>query len=414
MGQNDDKNKAGLQLPDIVEQPCGLYAGPEDFSSDYDADDYRDWVDQSNGDPLPAPLVVYLQDTVSSRYPAQAHALGHELRAQGALFDADRPLEQMILAGDMAVGWSEDQLYHLIATIQPSFLVNQASFNSWCACVGSIIPTDERLRLLRVLGFNHIRFTLTDLNRVAPLFDRLTTAIQQAKRFGFDKTILDVQQIPANQALVNVLHPLVTNAEPERIRLSPPSPEDTDKVDQALQTMGFRTIGLGWYLRDNDSWWQARENNRLYWTLLGFSELRNPDVIGIGAGALSSVGDSYSLNEYSPATYAAVLEQGGLPVARGVELEPADILRREIIAMILAEACIHVSRLEEKWGIQFDRFFAYENEQLQAFEQTRQVSRKPGHIDINTRGYLDLVEIQNIFKCQLSDQQSDCHAPAHS
>ena len=64
MGLSNDTDVVATPLPDVVEKPYGLYPALEAFSNEYDAEDYRDWVEQSNGDPLPAPLALYIQDTV--------------------------------------------------------------------------------------------------------------------------------------------------------------------------------------------------------------------------------------------------------------------------------------------------------------------------------------------------------------
>jgi oxygen-independent coproporphyrinogen-3 oxidase len=419
MGRYDDIIDSGIRVPVIVEQPCGLYVELEAFSSDYGAHDYRNWVEQSNGDPVPAPIVLYLRDGLADGFCEdeqsvdqldQARAIEQELRAQGALFDADRPLEQLIVAGSIAADWSENQLYRLVSAIQASFLVNRDSLNSWCACVGGTIPTEERLRLLRVLGFNHLRFTLEESVQAVLPVESLATAIQNAKQLGFDRTILDVRQMPANDSLLSTLEFLAHKAKPDRIRMPHPGKEGSDAFDRTLLTMGFRNFGLDWYLREDDGWWQARQSGSLYWTLLGYSELRNPDVIGVGPGALSSVGDCYSLNEASASAYVAMVERGELPVVRGAELEAADLLRREIIAMILTASCISVSWLEEKWGIQFSHYFARENELLHRLERDKRVVRKNDCIDIDARGYRELVEICNIFNSQ-SDRRP--HTAAH-
>ena len=148
MEYSEDRISGRISAPEVVERPCGLYPALHTFSRDYGADDYRDWVEQSNGDPVPAPLAVYVQNEasgapvssgVSRAHLNESRVIEHELRLQGRLFDADRPLRQLILAGSIANQWSEDQLYRLVSTIQSSFFVNPDSFNSCCAyCTASL------------------------------------------------------------------------------------------------------------------------------------------------------------------------------------------------------------------------------------------------------------------------------------
>jgi oxygen-independent coproporphyrinogen-3 oxidase len=409
MGYSDNTEKGGVRVPDVVEQPCGLYPGIEGFSPDYDAADYCDWVDQSNGDPLPAPLVLYVQNTVPgesapSAGAAVAHAIEQELRLQGALFDDDRPLKQLICAGSIASGWSDDRLYQLVSVIQSSFYINNDSLTNWCACSSGVIPSMERLRLLRVLGFNHLRLMPETSAQQSLPVDQLAAALGQAKQLGFRTTILDLRRLPIGEAaLEQAMAALLTNVQPDRVRTALPDGNDHAPIDLLLATSGYQDIGLGWYLRTGDSWWHARNSGRLYWTMLGYGELQSPDVVGIGPGALSAVSSFYGVNEASLKAYAAKLDEGVLPIVQGAALEDADVLRREILAMILASSCIRVSAIENKWGINFEQFFTCESELLHAFEQNHWLRWKADGIEIRTRAYRELIEICKVFDGRASN-----------
>lgn len=402
MGHSSDTQQIGARIPDVVEQPCGLYPGVEAFSPDYDAADYLDWVDQSNGDPLPAPLVLYVQNETSAGATSpggdMASAISQELRLQGALFDDDRPLKQLICAGSIATGWSDDQLYKLVADIRSSFYIHHDSLINWCACAGGSVPSMERLRLLRVLGFNHLRLMPETPARETLPVEPLVAALQRARQLGFRTTILDTRRLHADRvALQQALTVLLTEAQPDRIRLVDGTPGSAQDAEAFMASFGYQDIGLGWYLRSGDSWWRAKNSDRLHWTLLGFCELQNPDIIGAGPGTLSAVCDFYGLNESSPQAYTAKLAQGTLPVVQGVVLEDADVLRREIIAMILAPSCIRVTAIENKWGIRFDQFFRCESELLRAFEQNNWVRWQSDCIEIRTRAHRELIEICRVF-----------------
>jgi oxygen-independent coproporphyrinogen III oxidase len=401
MGISEDTEKGGIRVPDVVEQPCGLYPGVETFSPDYDAADYCDWIDQGNGDPLPAPLVLYVQNEASDSATSSAtvaHAIEQELRLTGALFDDDRPLKQLICTGAVATDWSDDQLYQLVAVVQASFYINHDSLNNWCACSRAVVPSMERLRLLRVLGFNHLRLVPETSGEGTLPVESLAAALRRAKQLGFDTTILDLFRLRIEPAaLQQALTALLPDVQPDRIRVAVPAAGSGESAAPFMASFGYRDMGLGWYLRSGDSWWRARESDRLYWTMLGYGELYNPDVIGVGPGALSSVCDFYGINETSPQAYAAMLDQGTLPIVRGVVLEDADVLRREIIAMIMASSCISISAIENKWGIGFGQFFSSECELLRAFEQNHWLRWEDDRIDIRTRGHRELIEICRVF-----------------
>jgi oxygen-independent coproporphyrinogen-3 oxidase len=403
MDGSSENEKVEFGVPGIVEEPCGLYPRIETFSSDYGTDDYCDWIEQSNGDPLPAPLVLYLQNEASSKTAsvsdaAMAHAIEQELHLQGSLFDADRPLKQLICTGSIATDWNDDQLYRLVSVIQSSFYINPDSLSNWCACARGVLPSMQRLRLLRVLGFNHLRLVPESSAREALPVDVLADVLGEAKRLGFRTTILDLRKLTVEPvALQQALVALLADVKPDRIHTAPPPEGDGGAVDTFMASHGYQDIGLGWYLRTGDSWWLAANSDSLYWTMLGYGELHSPDIIGVGPGALSAVCDFYSINESGLPTYAASLDEGILPVARGIVLEDADVLRREIIAMVLASSCIRVSAIEDKWGIRFEQFFGCESELLRAFERNRWVRWQGERIEIRTRDYRALSEICRVF-----------------
>lgn len=414
MGYSEDTISGRTGAPEVVEQPCGLYPALHTFSHDYGADDYRDWVEQSNGDPVPAPLVVYVQNEasngplpsgVSPAHLNESRVIEHELRLQGGLFDADRPLRQLILTGSIADRWSEDQLYRLVSAIESSFFVNRDSFNSWCACVGDALPSPQRLRLLRALGFNHIRYTPGVRPGEVSDFARLGEAVQHAQQLGFSKTVVDLRHLRKYQPdTAQTVEALLSDVRPDRIRVFLSEGEDRSAFDAQMMAFGYRNFGMDWYLRDADSWWRARAGDSLYWTLLGYSELKHPDVIGVGPGAMSAVCEFYGINAASLPAYSACLDDGVLPVVQGTELEDGDVLRREIIAMMLASFCIRVPAIENKWGIRFEHFFARETALLDAFEGNNWICRQDGKIEILSRGCRELAQICRVFGGRAGDR----------
>jgi oxygen-independent coproporphyrinogen-3 oxidase len=171
-----------------------------------------------------------------------------------------------------------------------------------------------------------------------------------------------------------------------------------------MMAFGYRNIGMDWYLRDADSWWRSRASDSLNWTLLGYSELKHPDVIGVGPGAMSAVCEFYGINAAQLPGYSACLDDGVLPVVQGTELEDGDVLRREIIAMMLASFCIRVPAIENKWGIRFEHFFARETAALGAFERNNWICRRDDKIEILPRGCRELAQICGVFDGRAGDR----------
>ena len=138
----------------------------------------------------------------------------------------------------------------------------------------------------------------------------------------------------------------------------------------------------------------------------------SPDLIGVGPGAISSIGEFYGRNESDWQLYQSLLNDGQLPIVCGIELEADDVLRREIMIMILTASSIRTTAIENKWGIRFRQFFASETEQLRALEQKNWLDWQQDRIRIRARGYRELTQICRIFdrraRAQLSATTLSC------
>jgi len=417
-----DTDQSTVPVPEVLEQAYGLYPGAEFFSVEYGPGDYREWVEQSNGDPVPAPLAVYIQDCCRDRSPPvrgkhisssrKPAALEQELRLQGALFDSDRCVQQLICAGGIATEWTDDQLYRLVSVLEDSFTTSQDGLVNWCACVGHALPSDARLRLLRVLGFSNIRLRIRDPREPAtsasqsPLQAELETLAASMRQLGMRQIIVELG-ISGRDASPSPhwLQHFVQTVEPDRIRLTgadaAPGREllasQRDTCVQTLAELGYQHIGLDWFVHNSDPWWQARLALRLNWSVLGFTDMPRPDVVGIGPGSVSSIGDSYAQNATDWDEYQQLLNRGDIPTVRGLELESDDILRREIMVAMLTASRIDITPIENKWGIEFRQFFGEELGYLKRFEKTGWVSIRAQVIVVHARGRQELAELCRIF-----------------
>jgi oxygen-independent coproporphyrinogen-3 oxidase len=406
-----------VQVPEAVELVYGLYPGVEFFSGEYGVEDYCEWVEHSNGDPVPAPLAVYIQDTgrdgsppvrgrdiSSSRGPAAIEA---ELQAQGALFDADRSVQQLICSGGIVSEWTDDQLYQLVSVLQSAFTTHQNGLANWCACTGHAAPSGSRLRLLRVLGFSGVRLSFVDQGESRDRkLDDVEALVAKARDLGMRQVAIDLHLGHRNTPLsAGWLEGFMRRVAPDRLRLmnvaGSPGRETVaalrDACLQVLAEMGYQHIGLDWFVRTGDPWWQSRLAGRLHWSLLGFTDMPRPDVIGIGPGAVSSIGDAYAQNEAGWDEYQQLLNRGMIPLACGLELESDDVLRREIMVSMLTASRIDVSPIEDKWGIEFNQFFAEELGMLKPYEKAGWVSLKPQSILVHARGRSELAALCRTF-----------------
>lgn len=423
MGLSSDTTCSVHPAPGVIEKSYGLYPGLASFSPDYDGGDYRDWVEQSNGDPVPAPLALYIQEfsgadesrlrVADDSASLRLAMISRELGIQGALFDSDRPLQQLVLSGSIVTQWTDDQLNQLMAVVQGSFPIHQSGIPNSCACIGTVMPDAGRLSLLHTLGFNNIRFSLANCAELGRVLDELGQSVDCARQSGFRQIMLD---LPCSETLADTAPRKMQNwlaeVRPDRIRYIEKSDDPGQSCVQILSELGYRNIGLDWYVPANDPFVQAQAAGLLHWSPLGFTDMPSPDVVGIGPGTISSIGEFYGRNESDWPLYQSLLSDGQLPVVCGIELESDDVLRREIMIMILATSCIRVVAIEKKWGIRFRQFFASETEQLRVFEQKNWLDWQHDSIRIRVRGHRELTELCRVFdrraRAQLAPSTLSC------
>ena len=418
MGLSIPAEYGDSDLPELLEPLCGLYPGLKAFSPDYGPADYREWVTTSNGDPVPASLMLVLQDTVRDRpapgLPARAvHTLAgypavvREIALQGALFDRDRPLEGLICAPGIAAGWSREALYELAGAVQEYFAPAPRACSRWCACLGDRYPPMERLQLLRVLGFNRVRFR-ADLAKAGPdkparRLDKAALLLVQLRELGFSSRVLDLS-LPARPGGV-LLRQLESCFEQNRVEcLRLRLGDDTgDSAVAALRNrilpgLGYRHIGLDWFVTSAEP--TLGGDRTLYWSALGYTDIEALDMIGIGPGAVSVLEDAAARNTPDPETYQRLVAGDEIPVTSGVELEADDSLRRSVMAGLLVQERFDIAQLEERWGILFSRYFETEMEALRSLERAGKLMLEADAIKILARDRASLLALCRVFDRQ--------------
>ena len=105
------------------------------FTADYDDEDYRRWVKDSNEDPIPSPLSLYLHipfcDTIcyycgcskvitkdKTKAAPYIKLLKQEIKLQGALFAKDRKVTQIHWGGGTPTFLSDEEIKEIIDCIR--------------------------------------------------------------------------------------------------------------------------------------------------------------------------------------------------------------------------------------------------------------------------------------------------------
>jgi oxygen-independent coproporphyrinogen-3 oxidase len=227
----------------------------------------------------------------------------------------------------------------------------------------------EEVLGLRRLGFNRVSFGIQDadpevqkaVNRVVPA-DQLRRVMGWLREADFTSVNVDLicglpRQTPgrfdATLELVRELAPdrisLFSFAYlPEQLPLQRriaaadlPSQRQRlamlEKAHRQLCGHGYDAIGMDHYARSGDSLAIAAREGRLHRNFQGYTTGGELDLLGVGPTAISQFPSLFSQNQRDWQAWAAELEQGGLPVERGLVVRDAEVLERR--ALIQAVMC---------------------------------------------------------------------------
>jgi oxygen-independent coproporphyrinogen-3 oxidase len=165
---------------------------------------------------------------------------------------------------------------------------------------------------------------------------------------------------------------------------------------QSLSAAGYVYIGMDHFALPDDDLSQAQARGGLHRNFMGYTTHADSDLIGLGVSAISHIGDSFSQNPRDLPSWQIALDEGRLPVFRGMRLSEDDQLRADLIQQLMCQGEIPVAALERRYAITFDTYFADALERLQPLAEDRLVRIAPDRITVTPRGRLLL---RNIAMC---------------
>jgi oxygen-independent coproporphyrinogen-3 oxidase len=301
---------------------------------------------------------------------------------------------QLHLGGGTPTFLSDVQLRELMAMLRRSF--NLAPGGEFSIEVDPRTVDATRLRTLSELGFNRLSFGVQDfdpavqkaVHRVQPA-EQVFGLVEASRHLGFDSVNVDLiyglpQQTP--ESFDRTLEQ-VTRLRPDRIALyayahlperfkpqrriaSAELPSAGAKVAMlsralaAFQAAGYVYVGMDHFALPNDALAVAKRQGRLHRNFQGYSTQPDCDLIALGVSAIGRVGATYSQNAKTLDEYYDHLDQGRLPVERGLALTRDDLVRRAVIMALMCQGQVQFESIELAWLIDFRSYFAAELEVL--------------------------------------------------
>ena len=103
---------------------------------------------------------------------------------------------------------------------------------------------------------------------------------------------------------------------------------------------GYRRVGLDHFARAGDPMARALDDGSLRRNFQGYTVDPAPVLLGFGASAIGSLAEGYVQNLVPIKGYADAVAAGRLPVARGVEVDDEDRLRRDVVERLMCDSAI--------------------------------------------------------------------------
>lgn len=293
---------------------------------------------------------------------------------------------------------------------------------------------EHGLALLKGLGFNRLSLGIQDfdtqvqksINRIQS-FAAIENLVSQIRSFEFPSINFDLIYGLPNQSVETMERCLdqVISLKPDRIACynyahmpdrfpaqraieTSALPTGQQKLElfeligRKLTSEGYKHIGLDHFSLEGDELYRASQQQKLIRNFQGYSLNLAQDLVGLGASAISEIGDCYSQNEGSVEDYLARLAEDHVPVRRGLRLTKADLIRKYIIQSICCKLIIVPTDIESRFDISFPKEFASQLESLKQFEADGLVTWQDGVLMVSNQGRLVLRNLCMLFDQYLS------------
>ena len=189
-------------------------------------------------------------------------------------------------------------------------------------------------------------------------------------------------------------------------------PAAADKIEMlsiAISTFlsaGYVYVGMDHFALPTDPLAIAKRQGRLHRNFQGYSTQPDCDLIALGVSSIGRVGSTYSQNAKTLDEYYDHINQGKLPVVRGLALTSDDLVRRAVIMALMCQGELQFEAVELAYMIDFKQYFAAELVSLKALEKEGLVIVDDASIKVTSRGWFFVRGIAMLFDRHLQTDQN--------
>jgi oxygen-independent coproporphyrinogen-3 oxidase len=343
--------------------------------------------------------------------------LAREMRLTAAKMDRSRPVTQIHLGGGTPTFFPPDELRRLGALIRELFTISPE-----CEFSVEVDPrrlTPEHVQALAEIGARRASLGVQDTNpRVQIAVHRLQpqsqniAAVEWLRAAGFTSINVDlIHGLPLQtpSSFARTIDDVLT-LKPDRLsvfsyahvpwikpaqkifddRQQLPTPEErlamAATAREMLTAAGYVDIGLDHFARPDDELAVALSAGTLHRNFQGYSTQAGASLYAFGISAISSTPDSYRQNYKTLEEWRAALDEGRLPIERGLRLTAEDARRRTIIMRLMCDRRLNYAALSQELGLDFARVYAADIASLDDLEADGLVERTPAGFEVTRTG----------------------------
>lgn len=366
--------------------------------------------------------------------------LARNIEQVASLIDGQRKVHQLHWGGGTPNYLNLSQIEFLWNTLNRYFSLDPAAEVS--IEINPRYVDKNYIFFLKSLGFNRISFGIQDfnpevqaaVNRIQPesmLFDVMSW-IREA---GFESVNVDLIYGLPYQTLYTFKETVQKTIElnPDRIAVFnfayvpwikpiqkkisqealPPASEKLKILQMTIAELtekDYVFIGMDHFAKPNDELTIAQRAGKLHRNFQGYTTKPESDLFGFGITSISMLHDVYIQNHKRLKEFYGAIDEGRLPIEKGVTLTQDDIIRRTIIMELMCQFQLAQQDIEEKYhlgfDIDFDDYFWREIPKLKTLEADGLVKLYSDGIEITPIGRLLIRNIVSVFDAYLGERKT--------
>jgi oxygen-independent coproporphyrinogen-3 oxidase len=438
------------------------YPSAPQFTPAFNAADFRRHARRSNEEPIPRKLSLYVHVPYCfspcfycgcnriitrdyGRAAPYAERVVREAELVASQFDRSREVIQLHFGGGTPNFLSAELLAQLLDSFGKYFRLSASAERDFSIELDPRFLREGDIAAYARMGINRASLGVQDfdpvvqqaINREQSVAQTLG-AIEECRRAGFRSVNVDlIYGLPRqNRAGFGRTLDTMLEVRPERVAIygyahmpelfkaqkqivAAELPDAAQRIEllslavEKLTAAGYVHIGLDHFALPGDELARALDAGSLHRNFMGYTTHADTDLVGLGVSAISHVGDSFSQNHRNLVDWEVAVDQGHLPLWRGLELNDDDIIRADIIQKIMCRGEVNLRDIEQRHDLVFENYFADALAQLAPLMRDGLVDVDAERIAVTSRGRLLLRMIAMCFDRYLQPT-SLTERPRHS